>query len=491
MTLRSITFFLLLTCFTYITNAQEFRLTVQNGYGSGVYKAGDTVRVWANKFLPDSVFNGWGQSIKLRFIISPREWNTLLIMPGVDVTVTATFAYSAPLRWNEADVDLGFVKKHVWFSVPNNPRGLITLHHFTNGRGKVWTERTEYTQFCHAATAMGFGLLAYNCDEVDRGPQDNDKLDQWKAFPVSATENPDHRSIRAMLDSLIRRGTIISTTPVFAVGMSVGGGYTLSVATVLGYKAWANYCSGGPLAIADFTTVPGIQAPAINDANGDDVPIGENNKKAREVFEKLSTRGIRCEWLQNLPQPLYPQRFARIEGITIQKSTALFRQLKENGFLDTNNIPKIQGDTLEYVIRKFPNVLTEFSSLPENLWKEALYQYRVAYADHEFHSNFTYATLYFFESILLQTTDVPNAPTQNTVTVTPNPATESIILQLQSNTDTTTIELYNAMGTLLHTVHTNTGITTLPLSNDIPNGVYFLRMNSFQGNYSTSFVVQR
>lgn len=478
-------------CLVYsvVLTAQSYKLTVLNGYGSGVFKAGDTVMVWSKAIPNDSVFNGWNQDVKVKCMITPREWTSGIIMPATDITITATFMYAEPLQWNEADVDVGFVKKHVWYSIPKNPIALITLHHFTNGRGKLWTERTEYTQFAHAARAMGFGLLAYNCDEVDSGPQDNDNKDQWKAFPVSVTQNPDHKATRALLDSLIARNLVTEQTPLFAVGMSVGGGYTLSVAMTLGYTAWANYCSGGPITIADSTTIPGIQAPAINDANADDAPIGENNKKAREVYEKLIGRGVRCEWMQNQPQPLYPQRFARISGVTIAKSTAMLNQLRDKGFLYPNDIPKIQSDTLEYVIKNYPAVLSEFSTLPETQWKEALYQYRVAFADHEFHSNFTYATLDFFKGYIQQTTSVLEYPKIEELQVLPNPAQEYLHVAHASLSEYS-YTIYNSLGQMVHSGLYSYGHHTIGTSH-LPNGLYYLNIVHGTLKTITPFIISR
>lgn len=471
----------------------RYQLQVENGYGSGSYAEGDTVYIWAKEFAEDSVFKRWTSTTPIARLFEPMEWNTRLIMPAADVQLHADFAYSPPLQWGETDVRIGALSKHVWFSIPGNPRAIITLHHFTNGRGKVWTERTEYTQFCHAARALGYALLAYNCDEVDRGSQDGNQLDQWKGLPIAIDANPDHYYTRALLDSLIKRGLISATTPVFGVGMSVGGGYTLGVSMALGYKAWANYCSGGQLAIADTTRIPGIQAPAINDANAEDAPPGENNKRAREVYERLVERGVSARWLQNLAQPLYPERFARVQGISKATSRALFSELQQGGFLDMNNIPIVQSDTLEYFIKNRPALLPQFSSLSERLWKEALFQYRVAYADHEFHTNYSYATLRFFEDVLntSSTKDAEAEQFTRNVSVVPQPSLGDVCIHLPPTNDITIIEVCNVLGKVVYDSVIPAGSSSFPLSLSLPAGSYLLRLRWTGHHYATLFQLLR
>ncbi|MBI3232481.1 MAG: T9SS type A sorting domain-containing protein [Bacteroidetes bacterium] len=380
-------------------------LTVLNGYGSGEYKQGDTIHIWAKEFAEDSVFAGWETPLGSAEVALWNEWHTTIIMRGSSGVIRAKFRYSKPLQFSQTTFRILGADRNIWYAFPPSPRGLITLHHFTNGTGNLWTSRTEYRQFCHAAYDMGYALLAYNADEVERGDQTGNGLKQWLATPIDMDKNIDHKVTRIMLDSLIARGVITKNTPLFAVGMSVGGGYTMGVALSLGFNGWANYCSGGNSAITDSTHIPGLLCPAQNDANRED-DIGGNTIKAYQNYLKLQQRGIKSGYLLNTRHPLYPERFARIKGINKAKSIELFNELKNGGWLDSLNRPLLLPDSLEQGIR-YTALFPEFSAMNEDLWKEALYQYRVAYADHEFHSDFTYSTLSFFDSLQKSTAIEP------------------------------------------------------------------------------------
>ncbi len=385
--------------------SQSTTLTVLNGYGSGEYKQGDTIHIWAREFAEDSVFAGWETSLSSAEVGRWNEWHTTIILRGSSGVIRAKFRYSKPLQFSQTTFRILGADRNVWYAFPPNPRGLITLHHFTNGTGNLWTSRTEYRQFCHAAYDKGYALLAYNADEVERGDQTGNGLKQWLATPIDIDKNIDHKVTRIMLDSLIARGVIAKITPLYAVGMSVGGGYTMGVALSLGFNGWANYCSGGNSAIADSTHIPGLLCPAQNDANRED-DIGGNTIKAYQNYLKLQQRGIKSGYLLNTLHPLYPERFARVKGINKTKSITLFNELKSGGWLDSLNRPLLLPDSLEEGIR-YTALFPEFSAINEDLWKEALYQYRVAYADHEFHSDFTYTTLSFFDSLQKSTAPEP------------------------------------------------------------------------------------
>ncbi len=401
-----ILFYVIILSFLSVVYSQPATtLTVLNGYGSGEYKQGDTIHIWAKEFAGDSVFAGWETSLSSAEVARWNEWHTTIILRGSSGVINARFRYSKPLQFTQTTFRIIGADRNVWYAFPPNPRGLITLHHFTNGTGNLWTSRTEYRQFCHAAYDRGYALLAYNADEVERGDQTGNGLKQWLATPIDIDKNIDHKVTRIMLDSLIARGVITKNTPLFAVGMSVGGGYTMGVSMSLGFKGWANYCSGGNPAIADSTHIPGLFCPAENDANRED-DIGGNTIKAYQNYLKLQQRGIKSGYLLNTLHPLYPERFARVNGIGKAKSIALFNELKNGGWLDSLNHPLLLPDSLEKGIR-YTSLFPEFSALNEELWKEALYQYRVAYADHEFHSDFTNTTLNFFDSLQKATTQIP------------------------------------------------------------------------------------
>lgn len=70
-----------------------FHLNVINGNGSGSYVAGSTVNITANSPATNQTFAGWTGFT----VANAAALSTSLIMPGNDVTVTASYQFSGPL----------------------------------------------------------------------------------------------------------------------------------------------------------------------------------------------------------------------------------------------------------------------------------------------------------------------------------------------------------------------------------------------------------
>lgn len=467
--------------------AQTVSLTVVNGYGSGNYSIGDTVHIWSAEIPDDSVFAGWETLSTSIVIIRPKEWHTTVIMPQSSAVVRAKFRYSKPLQFDETTFHIMGTERNVWFAFPENLHGLITLHHFTNGTGKLWTSRTEYRQFCHAAFDAGYGLLAYNADEVERGDQDADGLKQWKALPIDVQQNPDHQITRLLLDTLMRRGIISSTTPLYAIGMSVGGGYAIDVGYALQFQAWANFCSGGSPVICQYTTVPGLLCPAEFDANRDE-DIGGNTIKAFENYKILQERGVPSEYMPNIRHPLYPERFARVKGISKQESRKLFSELEMRGCVDAKKRPIFNADSIELAIR-YTNLFPEFSRLNEYIWKEVLYQYRVAFADHEFHADFTAAILDFFGQFQHPNNVATHLYAIQGIRLFPHPASHTLHIQLPEEKIILRLRCTDMLGINIPIPEIITRNTQATVAvQDLPAGMYYLHIETTSGIESQLFI---
>ncbi len=64
----------------------SFTVTVNNGYGSGKYKTGDTVHIFSQNYSDNQLFNKWsGDSSVLN---NAEEWHTWFIMPDKNVSFT-------------------------------------------------------------------------------------------------------------------------------------------------------------------------------------------------------------------------------------------------------------------------------------------------------------------------------------------------------------------------------------------------------------------
>src|SRR5690349_2513382 len=66
----------------------SFRVTVTNGYGSGLYKAGDTVHIFCSALAGNQVFSSWSGS-EVSLLNAADEWHTWFIMPEKSIGITA------------------------------------------------------------------------------------------------------------------------------------------------------------------------------------------------------------------------------------------------------------------------------------------------------------------------------------------------------------------------------------------------------------------
>ena len=55
----------------------SFTVSVNNGYGSGKYKIGDTVHVFSIAYTDNQLFDAWS-SADLSLLNAPLEWHTWL-----------------------------------------------------------------------------------------------------------------------------------------------------------------------------------------------------------------------------------------------------------------------------------------------------------------------------------------------------------------------------------------------------------------------------
>ena len=64
----------------------SFTVTINNGYGSGKYKTGDTVHIFSVAYTDNQLFDKWTGDISL--LNAPNEWHTWFIMPGNNINIT-------------------------------------------------------------------------------------------------------------------------------------------------------------------------------------------------------------------------------------------------------------------------------------------------------------------------------------------------------------------------------------------------------------------
>ncbi len=357
-------------------------LTVSLGSGGGSYTPGSTVHIWADATGPDSVFDRWtGDTAALA---DPNAWHTSLLMPAVPVSLLATYK-SAP-RWAPTDHVMNGLPSsnpgavHLIYFVPPASIGMIFRFHGSGGSAVSFFSKVEDSSFARDAVASGFAVAAL--DSLDRVNK------QWSGDATNA--NTDVLSVQGAIAYLKAQGLIGDATPLFGIGMSNGGGFAPKAAYYLGFRASANVCSSGsPAQLFNLTSVPNIWSLAQAD---DQVTHPTFLPDAQSHVMVLQNRGIANELRENPPSPVYPMRFARIAGITLSDSQAIFQSLDSGGFLDANHFLQASPDTNATALTAaLPAAYSPFA-------KDILEQLNCCYSEHQFFSDFSNRILAFFKA---------------------------------------------------------------------------------------------
>ena len=235
--------------------AQLFTLSVNNGYGSGSYAAGDTVHIWSKEFPANSVYDTWSGDISS--VVMPDEWHTILVMPAADISVTANFrsvpAYSINLDTIQGKV----IQKPVYYYFPQDYIGVIYCFHGTGGRASNWINSLEYKQMINQAIADSFAVIITEADEATTGVDANsDGKLRWNTYPVDSVSNVDFANIKIITDTFIKKGLMSYTTKRYSIGMSNGGAYSASCSYLFNFAAGISYCASGLVNVFAASTVP-------------------------------------------------------------------------------------------------------------------------------------------------------------------------------------------------------------------------------------------
>ena len=359
---------------TSLTGFAQSRVTVNSGYGSGNYKGSSHfVHVWAVANPAGMVFDKWMGDTQL--LLDPRSWHSRLNLKQKNITLTATFK-TAP-AWNPTYEQINGRLFGYYF--PANVRGLVFRFHGTGGGAATFFNKVEDRLSANDFAAAGYAVVALDS---------NDRINkQWST--VLPPNNVDINNVQAIINLFTIRGQITSSTRIFSVGMSNGGAFSPRIAYALQFKAAAVYCAAGS-GFINITTVPTIWNVAQYDDNEN---VGSSgNAAAQANAATLAGRGIASQFNVNVPSPVYPERFARITGLTLSDSQTIFNSLKNNGFLDRNNFLAQNPSTSGW-----QNVVpATYASFSDEIDDEL----SVCYTTHKFFSDYDSRVIDFFNARL-------------------------------------------------------------------------------------------
>lgn len=380
------------------TNPPEtdsFSVTVNNGYGSGKYKVGDTVHIFSKAYPDNQMFGKWSGDISQ--LNSPDEWHTWFIMPNKNVTVTGSIQNAPGFTLKYEQIKGRDRLKPVYYYFPQNVKGVVYLLHGTGGSAANLVATYEWQEMIKDLVNDHFGIIITEAEEsTTQNDANGDGKIRWALIPNDTITNVDYANIRIITDTFYNRGLINRSLPRYSIGMSDGGFFSAALSNIYQFKAGVQYCSQGPSNIMSVTNVPIQFCMARFDSNPSIGATG--NADALSYSKSLNARGVCSKYFINERSPIYPERFARTGVIPINISISIFDELKSNGLLDNKNYFIGYSDALTAAIQKKPSnfpVLKNFS--PQQL-QPILAQISIAVADHHIYSDYDRATVKFLDN---------------------------------------------------------------------------------------------
>jgi len=465
-------------------NAQFFNLTVIDGYGSGSYEAGDTVHIWSEAYDNTKTFSTWSGDIQ--YLESPKEWHTTLIMPNQNVSVTAVTSNMPAYTINQEQIMGAANLKNVYSYFPTNLNGVIYLFHGTGGNASNWINTLEYRSFINAAIAVDFGIIVTEAEEITLNTDLNgDGKLRWQAFPIDTVNGIDYLNIKALTDTFVNRGDLSYSIPRFSVGMSNGGSFSAAISYAFNYQAGISYCASSVQAIFGVRNNPFAFRMAKYDDNAEVGPQG--NYEAWQNDSILGSRGVCHDYEIHGRQPIYPQRFARIPGISTTVSQSIFNNLSTNNQLDSDNYA-LHSDTIKNHILLNPSLYPAIISLSPSLQVEALNQIAASNAEHKFYSDYNFETLDFIINRCSVTGNLNEISSeQNDLIIYPNPADEQIRFDLPEGDYS--LRIFNSIGQRVFDLDGVNNLTTVDVR-EFRNGIYTIQVTNKKASLVSKWIKQ-
>ena len=403
--------------------AQTFNLTVNNGYGSGTYQAGDTVHIWSMAYYSTKTFGEWTGDIAS--LHRPKEWHTILTMPNQNISVTAVIdnmpAYSITYELMQG-LNNPF---NVYYYFPPNPIGIVYLFHGTGGSAENFIYGVENRSFTNAAIARGYAVVSMDAEEVTLNQDiDGDGGRRFMTQPIDTINNVDYRNIKKIKIEFINRGLITAGTPRFSIGMSAGSNFSAATSYIWNFTG-VGYCSRAQNTGFDLRTSPFAYRLARYDDNPSyNYPVGLQQALANVAL--LDTRGICNDLYENDRQPIYPERFARVPGISVANSILIYNELVVNNQIDANGFA-LNTSVIEANVLANPSAYPTIVSFVNSGITGMVSQIGASNAEHSFYSDYNAATLDFFADPCGTTVGVENPQiSDNKIKLYPNPFNSSI-----------------------------------------------------------------
>jgi hypothetical protein len=377
-----------------VPTVDSFTVSVNNGYGAGKYKVGDTVDIFSIAYGDNQQFDKWSGDISL--LNAFEEWHSWFVMPNRNVSFTGSLKTITPVTLNFEMIRGRDRMKPVYSYFPAGHKGFVYLLHGTSGTAQNTATSFEFKQLIKDLVADNFGVIITEAEESTTGVDANaDGKIRWLVAPADSVNNIDYANIKILTDTFYNRGVTNRSKLRYCAGMSNGGNYSAYLSAYYKHKAGVSYCAqAGAVSLTTLTPLQFCMARYDNNEN-----VGAaGNAAALSNSQTITSRGVCSKYLIKEHSVLYAERFARRGDISIAKSIAVFNELKAKGYLNNRNYFNGFSDVLVNAYNANPTSFPELNSLTVLQKLFVVEQIDLSVSDHQMYSDYNKATLKFLNT---------------------------------------------------------------------------------------------
>ncbi len=411
-----------------LCNENVYKLTVDGGYGSGMYHAGDPVHVWGSEQPDKKIFINWQGDTQ--YLEDDNEWHTTLTMPDQDVTISA-FIPELPANVNMETFNIkgaeNIKKVTMYFPPKEDLKGVVWLWHGTNGFGINWSKNYDMYSYAKYLIYHDYAVVATDCEERTLDMDLNG--DGVYRYTYGIDSNLiDQANIRALRDTFIHRGLMDYNTTNFSAGFSAGGAFSEFLPNIFDWRASFNQSSAGIEVLSLNAEKPYYHVISKNDNHPEVGPQGV--LESIEYAQNYLDRAVCMELQLYDSQPLHPERFALDGSISVEKSRAIYDEIKNNNGLNSDQTLALSPNQMIESVANNPTHFPTILSLTQTQKSFVIDQLGVTYGYHIFKSEYNGRSLDFFEDACGLTLSVnENLNIDNPFHFFPNPTSNTIFIK--------------------------------------------------------------
>ena len=379
----------------------RYQLTVESGYGSGYYEKGDTVHIWAEQPTNASTFKVWNGDHELAE--DRNNWHTTFVMPDRDAIVSAEYIdLPLDLEYKKYMIQGALSTKTVYAYFPPKAKikGVVWFFSGGSGRGYGWVTNTDKRHFIDMMAANNYGVITMDAEDVTQQMDLNNSGEIEYDYRPDTLLNPDLLNVKIVKQYFIDRNAFDAQTPHVSCGFSSGGGFAEILAAVYNWRASLSHNTPGIGVVADTSIIPHYQNNSQND-NGPNVGTS-GNMNAYDNYLSYQDRNVCSQWILQKPQPLHPERFDRIEGITVTQSREIFYFMKQANLLDDKNYLIVSPSFIKNQYENNPQNFPLLQTFPQDVVDNIFDQLEIIYTFHTFRADYN-GTAYRFVDQLCET----------------------------------------------------------------------------------------